>query len=95
VVDDCRKRLRAVILTSATTIGGLTPLLFERSLQAQFIVPMAITLVFGLAVATFIVLLVVPALVTIQADLGQRWRRAGPERPSTYTIPRERTGEIP
>ena len=72
VVDGCRERLRAVILTSATTIGGLTPLLFERSFQAQFLIPMAITLVFGLAVATFIVLLVVPALVTIQADLARR-----------------------
>ncbi|MEM7467899.1 MAG: efflux RND transporter permease subunit [Pseudomonadota bacterium] len=63
-------RLRAVILTSATTIGGLTPLLFEKSLQAQFLIPMALTLIFGLAVSTFVVLLLVPALCVIQQDIG-------------------------
>ncbi|MFT4564062.1 MAG: multidrug efflux pump subunit AcrB [Gammaproteobacteria bacterium] len=61
-------RLRAVVLTSATTIGGLTPLLFETSLQAQFLIPMALTLVFGLLVTTFVVLLLVPALVVMQDD---------------------------
>ena len=63
-------RLRAVALTSATTIGGLTPLLFETSVQAQFLIPMAITLVFGLFVTTFVVLLIVPSLVVMQGDLG-------------------------
>jgi multidrug efflux pump subunit AcrB len=62
-------RLRAVVLTSATTIGGLTPLLFETSLQAQFLIPMALTIVFGLIVTTFVVLLLVPALVVIQDDI--------------------------
>jgi len=68
IIDGSRDRLRAVLLTSATTIGGLTPLLFERSLQAQFLIPMAVTLVFGLAAATLLVLLVVPALIAIQGD---------------------------
>ncbi len=63
-----RDRLRAVLLTSLTTIGGLTPLLFEKSLQAQFLLPMAITLVFGLAVATILVLILVPAILGIQND---------------------------
>ena len=63
-------RLRAVLLTSATTIGGLMPLLFETSLQAQFLIPMALTLVFGLALSTFVVLLLVPALIMIQGDVG-------------------------
>jgi len=62
-------RLRAVILTSATTIGGLTPLMFETSLQAQFLIPMAITIVFGLMVATFLVLIVIPALLAVLEDL--------------------------
>ena len=68
-------RLRAVLLTSLTTIGGLMPLLFERSLQAQFLLPMAITLVFGLAVATALVLFLVPAFVGIGSDMGKfnRW----------------------
>lgn len=63
------ERLRAVILTSATTIGGLTPLMFETSLQAQFLIPMAITMVFGLMVATLLVLIVIPALLAVLEDL--------------------------
>jgi len=66
-----RDRLRAVLLTSLTTIGGLTPLLFEKSLQAQFLLPMAITLVFGLALATVLVLILVPAVLGIQHDIGR------------------------
>ncbi|MFT6558027.1 efflux RND transporter permease subunit [Sneathiella sp.] len=68
VIDGTCDRLRAVLLTSLTTIGGLTPLLFETSLQAQFLIPMAITLVFGLMIATFLVLFLVPALLVIQDD---------------------------
>ena len=64
-------RLRAVLLTSLTTIGGLAPLLFETSLQAQFLIPMAATLVFGLAVATFFVLFLVPAVVGIGDDISR------------------------
>ncbi|MFZ1815369.1 MAG: efflux RND transporter permease subunit [Rhizobiaceae bacterium] len=62
-------RLRAVLLTSLTTIGGLVPLLFEKSVQAQFMIPMALTIVFGLGVATLIVLFLVPALVGIGDDI--------------------------
>ncbi|MFB9140097.1 efflux RND transporter permease subunit [Maritalea porphyrae] len=65
-----RDRLRAVLLTSLTTIGGLTPLLFETSLQAQFLIPMAITIVFGLGLATTLVLFLVPAFIGIGADIG-------------------------
>ncbi len=67
-------RLRAVLLTSLTTIGGLTPLLFEKSLQAQFLLPMAITLVFGLAIATLLVLFLVPAFIGIGDDLHRFFR---------------------
>jgi multidrug efflux pump subunit AcrB len=74
-------RLRAVILTSATTIGGLTPLMFETSFQARFLIPMAITIVFGLMVTTFLVLFLVPAMVRVQGDIGRliggMWRRRG------------------
>lgn len=65
-----RDRLRAVLLTSLTTIGGLTPLLFEKSLEAQFLIPMAITIVFGLGGATLLVLFLVPAFMGIGADIG-------------------------
>jgi len=58
-------RLRAVLLTSLTTILGLTPLLFETSLQAQFLIPMAASIAFGLMFSTMLVLLAVPALLAI------------------------------
>jgi len=69
IVSGTCDRVRAVILTSATTIGGLSPLLFETSLQAQFLIPMAITISFGLMVTTCLVLLLVPALLAIQYDV--------------------------
>ena len=63
-------RLRAVILTSLTTIGGLLPICFETSLQAQFLIPMALTIAAGLVSATFLVLFVVPAALAVGADLS-------------------------
>ncbi|NBD95130.1 MAG: AcrB/AcrD/AcrF family protein [Gammaproteobacteria bacterium] len=71
IVDGTCERLRAVLLTTLTTIGGLTPLLFETSLQAQFLIPMAITLVFGLMVTSLLVLIVVPCLLAVQEDAGR------------------------
>ena len=68
IADGARDRLRPVALTSLTTIGGLLPLLAEINLQAQFLKPMALTIVFGLMVITILVLVVVPALIAIQAD---------------------------
>ncbi|XSG86506.1 MAG: efflux RND transporter permease subunit [Methylohalobius sp. ZOD2] len=59
------QRLRAVLLTSLTTIAGLLPLLFETSLQAKFLIPMAVSIAFGLLFATALVLLVIPALLGI------------------------------
>ena len=70
-VGAARDRLRAVVLTSATTIVGLVPLLFETSRQAQFLVPMAITMVFGLFASTILVLLLVPSLLGMGADIGR------------------------
>lgn len=64
-----RDRLRAVLLTSLTTIGGLIPLMFEKSVQAQFILPMAVTIVFGLSIATLLVLFMVPAFIGIGMDI--------------------------
>jgi multidrug efflux pump subunit AcrB len=65
-----RQRFRAVLLTSLTTIMGLLPLLAERSLQAQILIPMATSLVFGLLASTVMVLVVIPALYTILGDFG-------------------------
>ncbi len=85
-IGGARDRLRAVVLTSATTIGGLTPLLFETSLQAQFLIPMAVTIVFGLMVTTFVVLLLVPALVAIQGDIARANPNRGVGRVATQKI---------
>lgn len=63
------QRFRAVILTSTTTIAGLLPIAFEKDFQAQFIIPMAVSISFGLLFATVLVLLVVPALYLIVYDV--------------------------
>ena len=71
LVEASCQRLRAVLLTSLTTIAGLTPLLFETSLQAQFLIPMANSIAFGLAFSTVLVLLVVPALLSLHEDIAR------------------------
>ena len=75
VVEGSKDRLRPVILTTLTTIGGLTPILFETSLQAQLVQPLAVTLVFGMLVSPFLVLVFVPSLLGIGDDLINRRRR--------------------
>jgi multidrug efflux pump subunit AcrB/ribosome modulation factor len=60
VCDAGRKRFRPILLTSLTTFVGLTPLILETSIQAQFLIPMAVSLAFGVLFATFISLLLVP-----------------------------------
>jgi len=75
LIEASCQRLRAVLLTSLTTIAGLTPLLFEKSFQAQFLIPMATSLAFGLAFATVLVLLVIPSLLSIHESVHGRMRR--------------------
>ena len=58
LIEAASQRLRAVLLTSLTTIAGLAPLLLETSLQAQFLIPMATSIAFGLAFSTVLVLVV-------------------------------------
>ncbi len=67
------QRVRAVLLTSLTTIGGLTPLLFETSLQAQFLIPMAAAIAFGLMFSTFLILLVIPSILSIYESASHRF----------------------
>ena len=69
IVSGAVDRLRPVILTSFTTICGLSTLMFERSLQAQFLIPMATTIVFGLAITTLLVLFVVPSTLALGEDV--------------------------
>ncbi|MCW8930816.1 MAG: efflux RND transporter permease subunit [Gammaproteobacteria bacterium] len=67
-----RARFRAVLLTSVTTIAGLIPLLLEKSLQAQVLIPLATSIIFGLLATTTLVLLVVPALYSILDDFRKK-----------------------
>ena len=64
-----QRRFRAIFLTTVTTALGLTPMLFETSLQAQFLIPMAVSLATGIVFASVIILFVIPALVVIGEDV--------------------------
>ena len=63
-----RARFRAITLTSLTTIAGLLPLLFETSLQAQVLIPLAVSIAFGLMASTVLVLVIIPCVYTVLAD---------------------------
>ena len=76
VIESGRARFRPVMLTSLTTIAGLFPLLLERSFQAQFLVPMAVSISFGLLAATVLTLLFVPSLYLVVYEVNQAWRRS-------------------
>ena len=65
-----RARFRAILITSLTTIAGLLPILSETSLQAQVLIPLVTSLVFGLLASTVLVLFLVPAAYAILDDLG-------------------------
>jgi len=65
------RRFRPILLTTLTTFGGLAPMIFETSLQARFLVPMAVSLGYGILFATLIVLFLIPALYMVLEDI--RW----------------------
>ena len=73
------RRFRPIVLTTATTVAGMMPILLERSFQAQFLKPMVAAVVFGLSLATVLTLLVVPCLYLIGNDAARalRWIRTG------------------
>lgn len=78
IMDAAERRFRPILLTTLTTFGGLAPMVFETSRQAQFITPMAVSLGFGILFTTFVCLLVLPALYLlmernsdIQSDVQQ------------------------
>ncbi len=72
-------RFRPILLTSLTTFAGLLPLMLERSMQARFLIPMAVSLAFGVIFATFITLVLVPSGYLIMEDLKAVLRRRGRE----------------
>jgi multidrug efflux pump subunit AcrB len=71
VLDAAIQRFRPIMLTTLTTFLGLTPMMFERALQARFMIPMAISLGYGILFATGITLLLVPCLYMIIEDVGK------------------------
>jgi len=74
-----RARFRAIFLTSVTTIAGMAPLLLEKSRQAQFLKPMAISISYGIAIATVLTLLLLPLLLSISNNIkvGGKWLATG------------------
>ena len=74
IVEATRLRFRAIFLTTATTALGLTPMLFETSLQARFLIPMAVSLATGIVFASVVIIFLVPALVVIRDDILNLFR---------------------
>ncbi len=70
VIQSGTQRFRAIILTSLTTAFGLLPIMLETSLQAQFVIPMAISMSFGIIFATVITLFLIPSLYLLMGDFG-------------------------
>ena len=85
------RRFRPILLTSVTTCAGLAPLLAEQSVQAQFLVPMAASLAFGVAFATLVTLLLVPALYSLMDEAARRTAgapdRRSPDRHASAASP--------
>ena len=78
IIEASQRRFRAIFLTTATTALGLTPMLFETSTQAQFLIPMAVSLATGIVFASVIILFLIPALVVILEDVKRLGRRNVP-----------------
>jgi multidrug efflux pump subunit AcrB len=74
-----RSRFRAIFLTSITTVAGLTPLIFEKSMQAQFLIPMAVSIAYGIAFATVLTLIVLPIFLSFSnyIKINLKWLATG------------------
>jgi multidrug efflux pump subunit AcrB len=69
-----KSRFRAIFLTSITTIAGLSPLIFETSRQAQFLIPMAISIAYGIGLATILTLVMLPLMLKLSNDIKVLWQ---------------------
>jgi len=97
--DAASKRFRAIVLTSLTTFFGLIPIVLETSLQAQIVIPMAVSLAFGILFATVITLFLIPVLYLMQDDfkkwlsevwgriIRRRWSREEPQQAGETSAP--------
>jgi Cu/Ag efflux pump CusA len=75
IIEAGKTRLRPILLTSLTTSFGLFPIILEKSFQAQFLIPMAISLVYGVAFGTLFILLFFPALIMVLNDVRKGIRQ--------------------
>ena len=92
IVDSGTRRFRPIMLTTLTTFLGLTPMILERSLQARFLIPMAVSLGFGVAFATTITLLLVPSLYMVLEDLHGLVARTPDDAASALEAPTAQQG---
>jgi multidrug efflux pump subunit AcrB len=81
IIEGAKARFRPILLTSLTTFLGVGPLVFEQSVQAQFLIPMAASLGFGIVFATGVLMLVVPALMALQVSTLEWWARVRDSEP--------------
>jgi multidrug efflux pump subunit AcrB len=99
VIAASKGRMRAILLTSITTCVGLAPIMLETSFQAQFLIPMAISIVFGLAFATFLILALLPVFYLCLEDVraavrwlfGSHWHQDLPYDPGGEDVGRDLT----
>lgn len=86
VIEAGCARFRAILLTSITTFAGVLPIMFETSLQAKFVTPMAVALGFAVMFATLITLILVPCLYIILTDIGALFKRPFSKKTTKATI---------
>ncbi|MDP6909541.1 MAG: efflux RND transporter permease subunit, partial [Flavobacteriales bacterium] len=86
LIEAGKSRFRAIFLTSITTIAGLSPLILEKSRQAQFLIPMAVSIAYGIGIATILTLIVLPTLLSlsnwIKVHIGWVWAGKKPSQES-------------
>lgn len=75
LIDACVSRFRPILLTTITTVAGMAPMVFETSLQARFLIPMVITISYGIAGATLITLIVLPVCIKIFNQFKVKWKK--------------------
>jgi len=97
LAEACKSRFRAIFLTTITTVAGLAPLIFEKSLQAQFLIPMAISIVYGIIIATVLTLLLLPIFLSTVNSIkvgalwfwnSEEWAFWNSEKPSYESVER-------
>jgi multidrug efflux pump subunit AcrB len=99
IVQGGRRRFRAIILTTVSTIGGLAPIILETDFQAKFLIPMALSIAAGVAFATLLTLVLIPSLLVILNDLRRLPPRlltgAWPPREAVEPAARRVVAEVP